>query len=190
MLSYGQVDYRSTSTGESDDIDDICSDTRVLVGYSFTNESQIIVTPFIGVAYRFLQDDSENELTSTNSIGYLRESNYFYSPIGIRIDIPLADSWHLKPAFEYDLFWSGEQNSYLGYLAGYEDISNDQNDGYGYQVSLALSKQDRKIGYHLRVFYRYWDIEQSEVTRDSYGRSWIEPDNETSEIGANLSILF
>ncbi|MFH2058893.1 MAG: hypothetical protein ABIJ59_08325 [Pseudomonadota bacterium] len=190
LISYGQVDYSSNSSGESDDIDDICLETRALVGYAVLNDTRVKITPFTGIAYRFLQDDSSNELTTTNNIGYLRESNYVYSPFGIKIDMPLNDGWHLKPAFEYDLFWFGEQESYLGYVAGYEDITNDQESGYGWRASLALTKKTRAVGYGVELFYRYWDIDDSEITRDRFGRSWIEPDNETSEIGLNLSILF
>lgn len=190
LLSYGQVDYSSNSTGESDDIDDICLETRALIGYTAINDGKIKVTPFTGFAYRFLQDDSSNKLTSTNNIGYLRESNYYYSPVGVKIDMTLENGWHLKPEFEYDLFWSGEQESYLGYIAGYEDISSDQEDGYGWRASLALTKKTRTVGYAFELFYRYWDIDNSQVTRDSFGRNWIEPANETSEFGLNVSILF
>ena len=41
LLSYGQVDYSSDSSGESDDIDDICSETRALIGYVVTNDGKI-----------------------------------------------------------------------------------------------------------------------------------------------------
>ena len=75
-------------------------------------------------------------------------------------------------------------------MAGYEDITNDQESGYGWRAALALTKKTRTIGYGIELFYRYWDIDDSEVTRDSFGRYWIEPDNETSEVGLNLSILF
>ncbi len=190
LLSYGQVDYSSTSTGEADDIDDICAENRVVVGYSIFDDKKTKVTPFVGIAYRFLQDDSNSKLTTTNNIGYLRESNYYYSPIGFRIKVLFDNGWSLTPEFEYDYFWEGRQESYLGYLAGYEDVTNDQEDGYGYRASLTLAKKTAQVGSSVQIFYRYWDIDNSKITVDSFGSAWIEPKNETVEFGFNVSILF
>ncbi len=190
LLSYGQVDYSSNSTGESNDIDDVCSETRLLLGRVLSDDGQIRITPFTGFAYRFLQDDSENKITSTNNIGYLRESNYFYSPIGVRLDVTLENGWVVQPKFEYDVFWFGDQKSYLGYIAGYEDVTNDQEGGYGWRASLDIVRKTPTISYGIAFFYRFWDIDDSELTTDSYGRTWIEPDNETRELGVNLSIRF
>ncbi len=190
LISYGEVDYTSASSGTQDDIEDVCFDTRGILGYVLFDDGKTKVLPYTGFAYRFLQDDSENMLTSTNQLGYLRESNYYYSPIGIRMTVNLNNGWRMHPEIEYDLFWSGKQESYLGYVSGYEDIENDQEDGYGYRLSLAFSKQFQNITYSFKAFYRYWDIDDSDITTDSWGRSWIEPDNETSEYGINVSIIF
>lgn len=191
LVSYGQVDYSSTSTGESDDIDDFCVDTRVVVGHTVYDDKRAKVTPFIGFGYRFLQDDSESRLTTTGNIGYLRESNYYYSPIGLKILVRYDNGWSLAPEVEYDYFWSGEQESELGYLPGYEDVKNDQEDGYGYRASLTLSKdRGHGMGCSFKIFYRYWDIDDSEVTVDRFSNSWIEPKNETVEYGLNISLSF
>lgn len=189
-IAYGQVDYSSTSSGESSDIDDVMVETRGIIGFVASQTAKTKIIPYTGFAYRFLQDDSENKLTSTNHLGYLRESNYYYSPIGIKIDMALDNGWHFKPTLEYDIFWFGEQESFLGYVAGYEDIKNDQEDGYGWRASIAFTKKAKTFEYGVELFYRFWDIDDSEVTRDSFNRNWIEPDNETTEFGINLSLLF
>lgn len=190
LLAYGQVDYSSVSTGNSDDIDDICADNRIILGYAVYNDQKTRITPFVGVAYRFLQDDSKYQRTTTNHIGYLRESNYFYSPVGVKIKIQYANGWSLMPELEYDYFWFGRQESELGYLAGIEDMSNDQEDGYGYRLSLTLEKKTLQTGYSFQVFYRFWDIDTSDIDTDRFGNIGVEPANETSEYGFNFSILF
>lgn len=190
LFSYGQVDYSSASTGESDDIDDVCSETRILAGYVINKGGSTKIIPYAGIAYRFLQDDSESKLTTTDNIGYLRESNYYYSPVGIRMDVDMGNGWYFHPEIEYNFFWAGVQTSDLGYLSGYEDIENDQEDGHGYRISLTFKKKTPRHDYSFRIFYRYWDIDDSEVTVDRWGRGWIEPKNETNEYGFNFSFIF
>lgn len=189
-VAYGQVDYSSTSSGESSDIDDVLVETRGIIGMVASQTETVKIISYTGFAYRFLQDDSENKLTSTNHLGYLRESNYYYSPVGVKIDFAMENGWHIIPTLEYDIFWFGEQESYLGYVAGYDDIKNDQEDGYGWRASLAFIHQTPSLKYGIELFYRFWDIDDSEVTRDSADRRWIEPHNETREFGINLSVLF
>lgn len=190
LSAYGSVDYTSASTGSTDDIDDICFDHRLVLGYVAYKGEKVKVLPYIGIAYRFLEDDSSNKLTSTNNIGYLRESNYYYSPIGIDMDITLQNGWKLHPGLEYDFFWSGTQESYLGYLSGYEDVENDQDEGYGYRVSLGVSKETDTVTYSMEIFYRFWDIKDSKTTTDRWGRVWLEPENETEEFGINFTLRF
>lgn len=191
LFAYGEVDYTSTSTGSAEGFEDICADNRIILGVSIYDDKKIQIIPFAGVAYRFLQDDSKYIRSTTNHLGYFRESNYFYSPVGIKIKMQYAKGWSLTPEFEYDFFWHGEQESETGYLAANRDnIVNDQEEGYGYRLSLTLAKKTVQAGYSFQVFYRYWDIEDSKITLDSFGAPWIEPENDTVEYGVNFSILF
>lgn len=190
LASYGQVDYSSTSSGTLDNNDDICFDTRGILGYIILDDEKTKAMPYIGIAYRFLRDDSKNKLTSTSHLGYVRKSNYYYSPVGIRLTLDITKGWSLNPEIEYDYFWSGKQESDLGYVAGYEDIENDQDNGYGYRLSIALNKKAKNLTFGFRLFYRYWDIDESDITRDSLGRSWVEPANDTSEYGMDFSLFF
>ncbi|MCG8565996.1 MAG: hypothetical protein MI747_13040, partial [Desulfobacterales bacterium] len=120
----------------------------------------------------------------------LRESNYLYTPIGLRTAVNLGQGWWLENSMELDFLWYGRQESYLGYLAGYDDLEHDQNSGYGAQFILGLVRHHVSIGIGLRVFYRYWDIDTSEVVVDSNGTAWVEPANTTDEYGINLIFTF
>ncbi|MCG8634676.1 MAG: hypothetical protein MI863_12665 [Desulfobacterales bacterium] len=186
----GEVDYSSTSTGSMNDKDNFNAEARGIVGYSIYNKGKLKIIPYTGAAFRLLQDDSQNRQTTTGHWGYDRESQYFYSPIGIAATYRLKNGWRLKPELEYDLFWFGEQKSDLGYLAGYEDIENDQDSGYGVRLSLAIEKEFRKFSIMVKPFYRYWDIDESDKTTDSNGRTFVEPANETVEYGVDISFFF
>lgn len=190
IASLGLVDYTSESSGSMDNKKDGCIDTRGIIGKTLVKTGNTDIKVFSGLAYRYFRDDSAGMQTTTGHSGYLRVSNYLYSPFGIRGRTSINNVWSLSMDAEYDFFWFGIQKSYLGSLSGYDDIENDQKEGKGYRFSVGLIRKEKLRVYKYQIFYRYWDIEDSEVTRDSSGRSWIEPYNDTREIGLNISILF
>jgi hypothetical protein len=186
--SYGQVDYKNSGT--MDNIDDYIIECRGLMGYDFSVAYIIIITPYAGFGYRYLNDDASGMISSTGAYGYERESNYFYSPIGVETNFLLINDWTLGINFEFDIFWKGKQKSHLGEVAGYEDIENDQDDGYGVRGSVKLQKSSGKVDYIIEPFFRYWNIEESGATRDSMGRRWVEPKNNSTEVGILFSARF
>ena len=153
------------------------------------------MTPFIGLGYRYLKDDMAGKITSTGAKGYLRESNYYYSPIGIEAVHVFDKGWSAGVILEYDYFWKGRQKTYLSnVLAGLNDIENDQNGGYGWRGSIIIKKQSDRVFYAIEPFIRYWNIDKSEVQNLTFrgaviGTAW-EPKNESTEIGVMFMIGF
>lgn len=186
--SYGQVDYKNSGT--IDNIDDYIFECRGLMGYDFSIAYIIIITPYAGLGYRYLNDDASGMISSTGAYGYERESNYFYSPIGVETNFLLINNWTFGINLEFDIFWQGKQKSHLGEVAGYDDIENDQDDGYGVRGSIKLQKSSGKVDYIIEPFFRYWNIEESEATRDSAGRWWVEPKNNSTEVGIIFTVRF
>lgn len=189
-IAYGEVDYTSNSSGSSNDIDDFRFEMRAIGGYEFELTDTIQLTPIAGIAYRYLSDDSEAKRTTTGHLGYLRQSNYIYSPIGAECNFDIADDMAITLFAEYDYFWYGMQKSDLNYITGDGDIENDQDDGYGLRFSVRFTKQLENIGLYCEPFYRYWDIDDSDVTYDNSGTGWIEPKNETTEFGIKIGVIF
>jgi len=113
-LFWGQADYTSVSTGSLDGKKNLCADTRLLIGVPLFSGKRATLKPFAGIAYRYLSDDGENQYTSTGNWSYLRQSNYIYSPLGLRAFVPLDNGWIFQPSAEYDFFWKGIQKSHLG----------------------------------------------------------------------------
>jgi len=193
--SYGKVDYESTGTGTMDGIDDYIFEIKGLVGNDFPVSGKSTITPYIGLSYRYLNDDSSGKLSSTEASGYERESNYYYIPIGMEIVTELESGWIFGIILEYDYFWKGKQISHLSDVdPGFNDIENDQNDGYGFRGSLIFLWKDEHNEYIIEPFIRYWDINESEWALITYyGVPYAygyEPANESTEIGLNITIRF
>jgi len=194
-LAKGQVDYTSRNTGSLSNIDDALLETRLLVGYDVMMSDLGAVTFFSGFGYRYLEDDSAGRTTTTGHWGYLRESNYFYSPIGIETVALLSEMWRLSFLLEYDYFWKGRQESHLSDVdPAYGDVTSNQNSGYGIRAVLGVEHLLSWGVISFEPFIRYWDIGSSEVNSVSLAGSIIgigwEPENTTLETGLMVSCSF
>jgi hypothetical protein len=192
-FAYGQVDYKNSGT--LDNIDDYILEFRGLGGYDFSVFTASTLTPYIGIGYRYLNDDTSGMTTSTGALGYERESNYLYSPIGVEIITPLRNDWSVGATLEYDYFWKGIQKSHLSdAIAGLSDVENDQNDGYGIRGSVKFQKKGGKLDFVIEPFIRYWNIKKSKETVITYSGTIIgygyEPKNNSTEIGCKLAVKF
>lgn len=189
-FSYGQVDYQNSVTFNN--IDDIIFEIRTLGGYDFKLSKSLTMTPFIGVGYRYLRDDMAGRTSPAGSEkGYLRESNYYYSPIGIEAVNVFDNGWSAGVIIEYDYFWKGTQKSnFSTAVAGYNDVENDQNSGYGLRGSIMIKKQTARLFFAIEPFIRYWNIDQSEIQNLTDYETVLEPKNESTEIGVKFTIGF
>jgi hypothetical protein len=160
---------------------------RALEGYDFTVSPGFILTPYVGVGYRYLNDKPPAD----DPYGYERESNYYYAPIGVEM-LTQAGLWRVGAAFEYDLFYAGRQYSHD---ALYGKLRNKQTSGYGLRASLKLAMETRVFSFVAEPFIRYWNIRESEFTAledngDGTFLGVVEPDNNTVEAGARLGLRF
>ncbi|MBP8696860.1 MAG: autotransporter outer membrane beta-barrel domain-containing protein [Syntrophobacterales bacterium] len=192
LLAYGEVDYENSGT--LDGIPDRHAELRGLVGYDIAVDPTFVVTPYIGLGYRFLRNDSAGMITSTGARGYNRESNYFYTPVGIALIKILPEGWTLSAEAEFDYLWYGKQYSDLSDANPlFPDISNDQDQGYGIRGAVRIEKKLTASSVFLEPFVRYWHVGQSDDTIFSAGGTLYrgyEPKNETTEIGARLGLKF
>jgi len=183
----GEMDY--VGSGTINDIPDEVFEIRGLFGRHFNLNRDFHLSPYLGLGYRYLNDDSSGLVSSTGASGYEREQVYFYMPIGLEFKKSSEVlGFKLSSRIEYDYFISGFNRSHLGEIGGsYENITLNQHDGRGYRVSVGFTKAF-KNGSSLTIepFYRYWHIEDSEITYDANNTGWIEPDNNSKEIGIAL----
>jgi hypothetical protein len=185
-FSYGHVDYESTGSGTSEDIPDLVFEGRLVGGKDLKVFSDSRLTPYLGIGFRYLNDDSGGKRSSLGDYGYERESRYLYIPIGVEFTTRMAEGWLLSPTFEYDLFISGTQRSQLSDVSPiYPDIKNNQDHGFGLRGSLKFIKEAKPVSFIFEPYIRYWHIEDSDVDI-----IWYEPENKTTEIGVRLGAQF
>ena len=178
-----------------DNLFDYCAEIRGMAGYDFKFSDDILLTPYFGIGYRYLNDDSSGKITSTGAAGYERESNYIYSPLGIECTLQTDDDWSIGITTEYDIFWQGRQISHLNDAnSAYNQVKNTQNDGYGARGSLKLKKKSQKLDFTIEPFIRYWNIKKSNDSNVTYSGVIIgygyEPKNNTTEYGVKFGLYF
>jgi len=160
---YGTTKYDSISTGTTSG--DATFGYLLEAAFKWTIND---INVFTGLGYRTLYDDWGGKKSSTGNWTYDRESTYVYLPIGYMNY--LENNGYFKMQYNYLL--EGKQTSYLGYLGGsYVDTTNTQNSGYGFDAEYSPNLK-------YSVFFRYWDIEDSNVVNSIY-----EPNNTTVELG-------
>lgn len=190
----GNLDYdgqTQSGTSISEDTEDWIVQIRESVGYDFLLNKNLI-TPYIGIAYRYWNDD----IGGTG--GYEREIKYWYSPIGLKTLHTLSEKWIWGLTGEYDLFWSGKVKSHLSDVdLGLNDPEVDQDfgDGYGLRFSAYLRRDLAKIfSLTFESYFRYWVIDNSDRADLTYYGSKVgyvyEPANDTTSYGLRINFRF
>ncbi|HAR98684.1 MAG TPA: hypothetical protein DCS11_07320, partial [Syntrophus sp. (in: bacteria)] len=114
-LAYGELDYDGSTWGgrrlSIDNIPNLVFEFRGTVGYDFAVSRNVTLTPYLGFAFRYLDDNAQEKYYG----GYERESSYIYSPVGLEAAARFGRGWSLVAVAEYDLFWVGRQESHLSY---------------------------------------------------------------------------
>ncbi len=182
QFAWGQVDYdgglQDGTPITTNNIDNYTYDLRVLIGADFLRENSL-TTIYAGLGYRHLFHDG-----SPHQYNYDRKSYYLYLPVGIKGLNSLTKGWSWGWCGEFDLLLLGRQESDLTQY-GYGEITNDQESGYGLRASVKFQKHAQNTDFIIEPFIRYWDIEDSDVSR-----GWMEPANETLEYGIRFTWLF
>ncbi len=73
------------------------------------------------------------------------------------------------------------------------DITNSQDKGFGIRASVKFLKRGALVDFYMEPYIRYWNIEQSGAATASVDGStgqWVEPKNNTTEVGSKFGIQF
>ncbi len=182
--SYGALKYQGSGTQDS--VPDLIIETRSVVGLDFFAGSSVAFSPYLGVGYRYLYNDSRG-YTSTNAAGYQRYSNYLYAPVGLTTRIHIVNRWVIAPTFEADIFLIGKQKSQLSDAnLGFNDVTNTQKRGNGHRFYLMVERDHLAFG----AWWHYWNIKDSDVQPIGLGRAGLEPANWTRESGIEFRYRF
>jgi hypothetical protein len=178
--AFGSVDYNGS--GSASGQQDWYIEARGLVSKDWII-SDAMVSPYIGLGYRYLSNDARG-FTSTGAVGYRRESNYLYLPIGLTYRVTVNTQARLTSEVEYDHLLSGKQVSRLSDTGlGLSDVTNIQSSGYGLKLSVMYEKENWAIG----PFAHYWNVGQSDIAVWVQNGvpigAGVEPENNTVEFG-------
>ncbi|OGQ45496.1 MAG: hypothetical protein A3H42_03375, partial [Deltaproteobacteria bacterium RIFCSPLOWO2_02_FULL_46_8] len=179
----GEVDYSSPISGEVANIDDSVFEIRGLAGADMTFDGGAVLTPYLGLGFRRLYDNSGGKATTTGAMGYDRESTYNYIPIGAEYSTMLNGNMGIKAAFEYDYFLYGVQRTYLSQVSSYYlDVENRQESGWGLRWSAVLTAKFHDSEVEFGPFLRYWEIDDSDWKVCTVDAAFIckEPENKTT----------
>ena len=96
---------------------------------------------------------------------------------------------------EYDILWSGKQESHLEDVNfSFNTVSNDQNSGYGARGSIKLTKKSGRYDILIEPFIRWWSVKDSQSSNITFTGVIVgyayEPKNETFEAGGKVAVLF
>ena len=184
--------YRQIGTPVATGGEDWIVECRGLFGYDYVIRGSRVLTPFLGIGYRYWNDDIQGYG------GYEREIEYWYSPIGLKTCSPLSDNWTWGISLEYDLFWDGKGNTSSLNDPEFDRFPEfDQDSGYGARFSLQFNSQlNKHCSLSIEPYIMYWNIDQSEIVT-VYEAPWPlpslyaqEPDNETTSYGLRVSVEF
>jgi len=189
-LAFGKLDYYALGGAPVPENSnrDYMWEVRGLGGYDFPILKSSILTPYLGIGYRYFNDD-------VLPTPYERESEYLYSPIGIGFITSLGKGWSVGGEGEFDYLWWGKQISHpideIPGLSG--DIESRLKNAYGLRGSVTLEKRYKKVIFEGGPFIRYWDVKKLETVGLNYGipidPSWISK-NHSTEIGFKLAVKF
>jgi hypothetical protein len=160
---------------------------KIAIGADWAYRSGII-SPYIGLGYRFLNQTGGGLTTSTGAVMYDRQSTYLYIPVGLKQRSLTAGGGMLESSFELDYLVSGTQFSGLSVMNNFSysnssDVNNRQTSGYGLNASVMYKRPD---GWSLGPYWKYWNISKSDLgtwTYTSGSTSVYEPANTTEEFG-------
>lgn len=183
-LAYGELRYSGSGTAE--DQPNLIFEGRYLLGRDFHPGAGFALTPYSGLAYRYLYNDLRGT-TSTGAVGYRRYSQYFYLPLGLTTRFQAGSAWVVSPTIEYDVFLGGNQYSKLSDAGfGDPDVRNNQRKGAGFRAALMFDRGPISFGPWLQV----WRIKDSEIVRIAATVGALEPENETREAGLEFNYHF
>jgi hypothetical protein len=178
--AFGSVDYNGS--GSASGQPDWYIEARGLLSKDWVINDAVF-SPYIGLGYRYLSNDARG-FTGTGAVGYRRESNYLYLPIGLTYRVTVNTQARLTTEVGYDHLLSGKQVSRLSDTGlGLSDVTNIQSTGYGLKLSVMYEKENWAIG----PFAHYWNVGQSDIAvwfqNGIPVGTGVEPENNTVEFG-------
>ena len=193
----GSVDYDPLDEPIVQDIDQSSGRIELHLGYDFMLGGTSI-TPFAGYGARLFEDESGGRQTESGLLGFDREINYDYIPVGLAASIPVGGRKRLTLSGQYNHLVGGDVINFFSRIEPEApDVKLDFNGGHGLEASAMLSLPvGRRQAINVGPFVRHWELEASDtftiVNPDDPSEAIVfqEPENRTTELGLRVSFSF
>ena len=179
-IALGQANYKSKGTGRAKNFNQFIFEPRFLLGYDFHLEN-FTIAPYVGLGYRFKSDYSAGKFTTTGHYGYDRESQYFYLPLGLKMNGDFSEKWDWQARTEFDILLAGSQLSKIPH----NKTRHHQDSGWGAKVEYLVGHKFTSGKLSFGPFFNYWDIDDSNIVNNL-----VEPKNYTVELGLKAKWTF
>jgi len=217
MAAFGSVDFESETIGNHKGRENFIAEIRGLAGYDFPVVDDLLLTPYVGIGYRYLKDRSPGRIlpftSFSGAFSFERVSTYFYVPFGMTMTKMMQSGWTMELSMEYDLLLRGSQkNDYSDGGFKVIDIEGNtfvldaldfkQEEGFGIRGSTKFFIEKESVGFFVEPYFRYWKIRDSETKQFTSGsilwfdstltvrREGNQPANSTTEIGLKLGLHY
>lgn len=201
----GKIDY--LETGEGTRIDGVRQNVaigEVHVGKDFAVGKNLVLTPYVGVGSRILSDYSGDRVASDGLLGYDREINFTYAPIGLAAGFSAANGARFVLGGQYNGFVGGNAESKLsdidtgvpGFTLPDLDLDIDEGDGYEIYFNARLPVRGGRSAVTVTPYVRGWSIDRSEsfvITNPddpTEAIEFFEPRNDTTRFGLRIGYAF
>jgi hypothetical protein len=197
---FGSVDYRAPDPGGDArirNVDQTIGQLELHLGKDFKIGGASTLTAFAGLGARSLRDGSGGREATDGSLGYDREVNYAYVPVGLEARLPVSKASAILLSAQYNWVVGGDSTSRFSDIdSELPDVELELDRGHGFEASAAFQT---KVGSHalsFGPFVRHWKIGRSESfivanTDDPADQlEFYEPKNRTTELGLRLTFGF
>lgn len=191
-VSYGGSDYDSPISGTQSGTPEWEFELRSRLGYSFPLWGGSL-SPYTGIGGRYYMQEGKGRYTDTGAFSYDRRIAQVYIPVGVSYAYTTRGGWTLTPMIEADYLVYGDVNSRLANGSPlYYNINNTQKagSGYGIRSEFMFGKSARNYAWQFGPFVRYWKVKDSEITTAPDSSQWLEPENDRTQIGMALRVLW
>jgi hypothetical protein len=172
------------------------TELRGLIGKDYAVGANVMVTPYFGYGYRYLNENNDGKVTS---IGYWmndRKSHYYYLPLGSNAAFNMPNDWEIDLNAELDIVLSAMQKNYysdwdkFSSTISYPDVSFHQSHGVGVRGSVKFIKKGSLVDFYVEPYFRFWNFDNSKTIIWYNGSAVGEPYNTTFEIGSKFGVQF
>jgi hypothetical protein len=156
-----------------------------VLGYPWAAGANVVITPYLGVGYRFWQRGRADTTSSFTS--YQEDYSWGYFPAGIRVEYDINSRLRVGVNAAMNYMFGGNMKAYLSEVSSFSDMSFTLGNKIGWSAELPITyKFNLQWSLTVTPWYEYSAIGESPI--NAFG--FYEPSSSTNQYGVNLSVNY